>query len=78
LKHLRYWFGIIGVVVYGSMAGTSVAQVATTANEEYGTHALREQAASETRTGMPQRPSESNPLPAFQRRIIASRSMCAG
>jgi ubiquinone/menaquinone biosynthesis C-methylase UbiE len=36
------------VVVYVSLvAGTSVAQVATTANEEYRTHALREKAASE-------------------------------
>jgi len=30
-----------------SVAGTAVAQVATTANEEYRTHALREKAASE-------------------------------
>ena len=43
-----YWLGITGVVVYVFlMAGTSVAQVATTANEEYRTHALREKAASE-------------------------------
>lgn len=47
-RALRYCFGITGVVVYVFlMAGTSVAQVATTANEEYRTHALREKAASE-------------------------------
>jgi len=47
-RSLRYWFSITGVVVYVSLvAGTSVAQVATTANEEYRTHALREKAASE-------------------------------
>ena len=37
---------ITGVAVI-LMAGTSVAQVATTANEEYSTHAQREKAASE-------------------------------
>ena len=43
-----YCLGITGVVVYVFlMAGTSVAQVATTANEEYRTPALREKAASE-------------------------------
>ena len=47
-RSLRYWFGITSVVVYVFlMASTSVAQVATTANEEYRTHALREKAASE-------------------------------
>lgn len=47
-RSLRYCFGITGVVVYAfSMAGTSVAQVATTPNAEYRTHALREKAASE-------------------------------
>ena len=47
-RSLRYWFGITGLVVYVFlMAGTSVAQVATTANEEYRTHALREKAAAE-------------------------------
>ena len=47
-RSLRYCFSITGVVVYAFlMAGTSVAQVATTANEEYRTHASREKAASE-------------------------------
>ena len=47
-RSLRYCFGITGVVVYAFLwRGTSVAQVATTANEEYRTHALREKAASE-------------------------------
>jgi len=43
-----YCLGITSVFVYVFlMAGMSVAQVATTANEEYRTHALREKAASE-------------------------------
>lgn len=47
-RSLRYCFTITAVVVYAfSMAGTSGAQVATTANEEYRTPALREKAASE-------------------------------
>ena len=47
-RSLRYWFTIIGVAVcIFLIAGTSVGQVATTANEEYRTHALREKAASE-------------------------------
>lgn len=44
----RYRFSITGVVMsVFLMAATSMAQVATTANEEYRTHALREKAASE-------------------------------
>ena len=47
-RSLRYRFSITGVVVCALlMAVTSVAQVATTANEEYRTPALREKAASE-------------------------------
>jgi len=47
-RSLRYWFGITGVFVYVFLvASTSVAQVATTANEEYRTHAQREKATSE-------------------------------
>jgi len=45
---LRYCFSITGAVVYAFLiAGTSVAQVATTANEEYRTHEMREKAADE-------------------------------
>ena len=45
---LRYCFSIIGVVACSlSVVGTSVAQVATTANEGYRTPALREKAAAE-------------------------------
>lgn len=44
----RYCFGLTGVVVPVFLtAATSMAQVAATANEEYGTHELREKAASE-------------------------------
>ena len=47
-RSLRYWFGITGLVVYVFlMASTSVAQVATEANKEYSTPALRKKAASE-------------------------------
>lgn len=47
-RSTRYWLGITGGVVYLFVsAGTSVAQVAATANEEYRTHAQREKAASE-------------------------------
>ena len=47
-RSLRYCFIITGVIVCALlMAVTSVAQVATTANEEYRTPALREKAASE-------------------------------
>jgi cyclopropane fatty-acyl-phospholipid synthase-like methyltransferase len=47
-RSLRYCFTITAVVVYAFlMAGTSGAQVATTANEEYRTRALREKAASQ-------------------------------
>lgn len=45
---LRYCFNITGVVVYAFLlASTSVAQVATTANEAYRTRDLREKAASQ-------------------------------
>ena len=47
-RSLRYSLGITGVVVYVFVfAGTSVAQVAATANEGYRTPAQREKAASE-------------------------------
>lgn len=45
---LRYCFSVLGPAVCAlSMVGTSVAQVATTANEGYRTPALREKAAAE-------------------------------
>lgn len=47
-RSLPYCFTITAVIVCAvSMADTSAAQVATTPNEEYRTHALREKAASE-------------------------------
>jgi cyclopropane fatty-acyl-phospholipid synthase-like methyltransferase len=47
-QSLRYWIGITVVVVYVLVfVGTSVAQVAATANEGYRTHSQRENAASE-------------------------------
>ena len=61
-SHL-YRFAIIGVVVYVFlMAGTSVAQVATTANEEYRTPALREKAASQMDSNLRGALERSGPL----------------
>ena len=47
-RSIRYWLGLTAVVLYVLlMACTSVAQVATNANKEYSTPALRRKAASE-------------------------------
>ena len=62
-RSLRYWFTIIAVAVYAFLtAGTSGAQVATDANEEYRTPALREKAASEMGSSLRGALRRSGPL----------------